>query len=110
MRTKCTVMSLSGMPSDCAMTWRPSRGVCVADPHLELAVLVVRRAVLRLERRVGEERIVVRGFDGLRGALQRALRVAVVIELDRRRLLRQLQRALVEAVRCCWTPSDLRST
>ena len=37
-------------------------------PDLELAVLEVRDAVLRLERRVRDERIRVGGFDHLRGA------------------------------------------
>ena len=39
-------------------------------PDLHLAVAVVRRAVLRLERRVRDERIRVRGLDDLRRALR----------------------------------------
>ena len=53
-------MSLSAMPSVLATSSRPGCGRLGRRPDLELAVLEVRRAVLRLERRVRDERIGVR--------------------------------------------------
>jgi hypothetical protein len=84
-----------------------------ADPDFELAVLVMGRAVLRLEGRVREERIVVRRFDRLRGARERRVGIAVVIELDRRRLRGELRRARVECLgvvgrRWPFVPRDLQ--
>ena len=60
-----------------------------ADPHLELAVLEMRGAVLRLERGMREEGIVVGRFNRLRRAAERASGVAIVIERDVRRLIRR---------------------
>src|ERR1041385_3045260 len=73
----------------------------------------MRGAVLRLERRVREERIVIRRFDCPRRARERAFRIAVVVELDDGGLLRQLLRAFVEdgrVVRCRWpfVPRELQ--
>ena len=45
-------------------------------PDLEASVLIERRGVLRLERRVRQEREVVLGFDDLRRGLERGLDVA----------------------------------
>ncbi len=58
-------------------------------PDLELPVLEHRRRVLRLERRVRDERIEVRRLDRLRRALHRAVEVAVLAQILLRRLLRQ---------------------
>ena len=49
-------------------------------PDLDLAVLEMRGAVLRLERGVRDERIEVGGLDDLGRALQRGLHVAVVAQ------------------------------
>ena len=66
------------MPSVLATSARPRRRVLRRRPDLDLAVLEVRRAVLRLERRVGDERIGVGGLDDLRGAGERGVDVAVL--------------------------------
>ncbi len=67
-------------------------------PDLELPVLEQRRRVLRLERRVRDERIEVRRLDRLRRALHRAVEVAVLSQILLRRLLRQGLRLRREAL------------
>ena len=56
------------MPSVFATSVAPAGRGLRRRPDLELAVLELRRAVLRLERRVRDERIVVGGLDRLRRA------------------------------------------
>src|SRR5436309_10653328 len=66
-------------------------------PDLHLAVLELGGAVLRLERRVGDERVEVLRLDDLGGALERGVHVAVFPERALRRLLRELGRLRGEA-------------
>ena len=67
-------------------------------PHLELAIAEVGRRVLRLERRVGEEGILVGGLERLRRRTQRAGRIAVAREGLLRGLLRQCLRLTIEVL------------
>ena len=89
---------------------RPLAGCWRRRPELELAVLEQRRGVLRLERRVRDERIVVRRFDDLRGALERGVDVAVLANAALRRLLRQLRGLRGEACAALRARSRLRPT
>ena len=71
-------------------------------PQLQLPVLPVRHAVLRLERRVRDERIHVGAFDDLRaGARERLLDVAVRAQLRRVRALAELVGLGLEAFAVC---------
>ena len=84
-------------------------GLLCRRPELELAVLEQRGRVLRLEWRVSDERIEVRGFHDLRCALERRVDVAVLADVALRRLLRQLGRLRREpgaALRAPSTPSS----
>ena len=58
-------------------------------PEHDLAVLKVRRAVLRLEADMGEERVGIGGFHDMRGALERGRDVAVAAQIGGRRFLRR---------------------
>src|SRR5258705_10838365 len=58
-------------------------------PHFELAVLIMRGAVLRLERSVRDEWIRVVGFDNFRRAAQRGVGIAILAKRASRRLLGQ---------------------
>src|SRR5690242_4941953 len=66
-------------------------------PHFELAVLVMRSTVLRLQRRVRDEWIGVVGLDNLRRASQRGFDVTVLAKGTRGRLLRQFLGAARES-------------
>ena len=66
------------------------------DPHFEFAVAVMCRAVLRLERRMRDKRIVVSRLDDLCGILECGLGVAVLAQRTRRWLLGKLVRATRE--------------
>ena len=75
-------MSLAGMPSVLATSWRPASGVWLGRPQLELPVLEMRVAVLRLERRVGDKRVGIRGLDHFCRALERRVGVPVDAQRD----------------------------
>ena len=70
----------------------------------------MRRAVLRLERRVRDERIVVRRLDDLRRAGERLLGVAVDAQRERRLLRRELLRLARKPFAALLRGRRLRST
>ena len=80
-------------------------------PQLQLAVLPVRHAVLRLERRVRDERIHVGAFDDLRArSRERLLDVAVGAQLRRVRALAELVGLGLVRLRWSAPTSDARPT
>ena len=88
------VMSASGCPAFRIRAYGPAAGSVGARSRL--AVLVVCRAVLGLEGRVGDEGVGVRRFHDLGSALQGRLDVPVVPEALAPGLALQLRRALGE--------------
>ena len=85
MRVMLTVTSLSAMPKRRRHELGAGPGNLRRRPEHDLAVLEVRRAVLRLEVDMGEERIGVGRLDDMRGALQRWSHVAVAAQIGGRR-------------------------
>ena len=72
-------------------------GSLARRPEFEFAVVIMRQAILRLHRCVREERIRVGGFHDFRSGLQRGIRVTVLAQSDRGRLLREFVGALLKA-------------
>ncbi len=66
-------------------------------PEFQFAVPVMRQAVLRLQRRMRDERVGIRGFDDLGGGLQRFVSVAIGADRKTRRLLGKFIGFLCEA-------------
>ena len=74
------MMSVSGMPSSCDDHALAALRRLAVRPDLDLAVLEMRGAVLRLERRVRDEGIRVVALHHLRRAGERAVDVAVLAD------------------------------
>ena len=96
----------------CATSARARPRRLARRPDLELAVLELRRAVLRLERRVRDERIGVRGLDHLRAAAaKRRVDVAVLARIRcAGGLRRRAPPPASRTPRCSAAPSALRPT
>ncbi len=90
----CSVTSLSGMPKACAARRRPLPGIWLLVQISQLAVFEMRRAILRLERRVRDERIRIRRFHHLRGCTHGRVGVAIFADGPLRRLFAQFLRPL----------------
>ena len=89
-----------------------ARGRLAGRPDFEFAVVVIRRAVLRLERHVGKERIRVLRLDNMRRGAKGCIGVAVLAQDLAGLILRELHRCVgveLAALLRRWTviPGDL---
>src|SRR6202030_4151034 len=66
-------------------------------PQFELAVLEMRGAILRFQRRMGKEWVGVSRLDDFGGVLQSALGVAIIAQCERGRLPRNFHGTSCEA-------------